>query len=108
MLDELRELLGTGGVAQIVAMYLADAPRLVAQLQRASHAGDLPSLRSVAHTLKSSSANVGAMALSEACKTLEHGIRDGTVTQPHPYVSRITEEYARLEPALRVLAAPTA
>ena len=104
VLGELRELLGASGVAQIVSMYLADAPRLLAQLERAALDNDLATLRSVAHTLKSSSANMGAMALSDAARTLEHGVRDSSITQPEMHVARIVGEYARVQPALRALA----
>ena len=61
VLDELREVLGSE-VDKIIAVYLEDAPRLIAQLERAAVSGDPIALRVAAHTLKSSSANVGEYA----------------------------------------------
>jgi signal transduction histidine kinase/CheY-like chemotaxis protein len=100
VLDELREVLG-GEVDKIIAVYLEDAPRLIAQLERAAVSGDPIALRVAAHTLKSSSANVGATTLSDAARDLEHGARDGTMTQPANAVARIVGEFAQVRAALQ-------
>jgi HPt (histidine-containing phosphotransfer) domain-containing protein len=100
VLDELREVLGSE-VDKIIAVYLEDAPRLIAQLERAAVSGDPIALRVAAHTLKSSSANVGATTLSDAARDLEHGARDGTLTQPANAVARIVGEFAQVRAALQ-------
>ena len=100
VLDELREVLGDE-VDKIIAVYLEDAPRLIAQLERAAVSGDPIALRVAAHTLKSSSANVGATTLSDAARDLEHGARDGTLTQPASAVARIVGEFAQVRSALQ-------
>ena len=102
VLAELREVLGSE-VDKIIAVYLEDAPRLIAQLERAAVNIDPIALRVTAHTLKSSSANVGAMTLSDAARDLEHAARDGTMTQPGPAVARIVSEFAQVRVALRTL-----
>ncbi|HMT38499.1 MAG TPA: ATP-binding protein [Thermomonas sp.] len=100
VLDELREVLGDE-VDKIVQVYLEDAPRLIAQLERAA-VGNYPiALRVAAHTLKSSSANVGARTLSDAARDLEHGARDGTLGQPEALVARIVTEFAQVRRALQ-------
>ena len=100
VLDELREVLGSE-VDKIIAVYLEDTPRLIAQLERAAVSGDPIALRVAAHTLKSSSANVGATTLSDAARDLEHGARDGTLTQPAGAVARIVGEFAQVRAALQ-------
>lgn len=100
MLDELREVLGDE-VDKIVQVYLEDAPRLIAQLERAAVGNDPIALRVAAHTLKSSSANVGARTLSDAARDLEHGARDGTLGQPEALVARIVTEFAQVRRALQ-------
>ena len=100
ILDELRDVLG-GEVDKIIAVYLEDAPRLIAQLERAAVDNDPIALRVAAHTLKSSSANVGASTLSDAARDLEHGARDGTLTQPANAVARIVGEFAKVRAALQ-------
>ncbi len=100
VLDELREVLGDE-VDKIVQVYLEDAPRLIAQLERAAVGNDPIALRVAAHTLKSSSANVGARTLSDAARDLEHGARDGTLGQPETLVARIVTEFAQVRRALQ-------
>ena len=100
VLDELREVLGSE-VDKIIEVYLEDSPRLIAQLERAAVGNDPIALRVAAHTLKSSSANVGATTLSEAARDLEHGARDGTLASPEALVARIVTEFAQVRSALR-------
>ena len=99
ILDELRDVLGSE-VDKIIAVYLEDSPRLIAQLERAAVGGDPIALRVAAHTLKSSSANVGATTLSEAARDLEEGARDGTLKKPEAMVARIVTEFAQVRSAL--------
>lgn len=105
VLDELREVLGTE-VDRIVAVYLEDAPRLIAQLQHAAANHDPIALRVAAHTLKSSSANVGATALATAARALEHGARDGTLADPAAAVARIAEAFESVRAALQATLPP--
>ena len=100
VLGELREVLGPE-VDRIVAVYLEDSPRLIAQLERAVAGNDPIALRVAAHTLKSSSANVGAITLAEAARDLEHGARDGTLSNPGTAVARIVGEFAQVRAALQ-------
>ncbi len=100
VLNELREVLGDE-VDKIIAVYLEDAPRLIAQLEHAVSASNPIALRIAAHTLKSSSANVGAMTLSNAARDLEYGARDGTLSQPAQAVARLVNEYASVREALK-------
>ncbi len=105
VLGELRDVLGSE-VDRIVAVYLEDAPRLVAQLERAVVSNDPIALRVAAHTLKSSSANVGATTLADAARDLEHGARDGTLAQPGQAVARIVSEFAQVRAALQATLPP--
>ncbi|MFN3703306.1 ATP-binding protein [Thermomonas sp.] len=100
VLGELREVLGAE-VDRIVTVYLEDAPRLIAQLERAAASNDPIALRVAAHTLKSSSANVGATTLADAARDLEHGARDGTLANPVTAVARIVGEFAQVRAALQ-------
>ena len=100
VLNELRDVLGSE-VDKIIAVYLEDSPRLIAQLERAAVGNDLIALRVAAHTLKSSSANVGATTLSEAARDLEHRAREGTLANPEALVARIVTEFAQVRSALR-------
>jgi HPt (histidine-containing phosphotransfer) domain-containing protein len=81
-LERLRELDPgdrAGLVVRVVATYVASLERLLSQWTAARAAADLSSLRHVAHTLKSSSASVGALQLASICADVERRIRDGEI-----------------------------
>jgi two-component system, sensor histidine kinase and response regulator len=58
-------------LAQVLDEYAQDAKQLVRQLRQAVEDGDLAVLHRAAHSLKSSSAYVGAQALSAMCDDLD-------------------------------------
>lgn len=55
----------------LVSCYLTDSPDLVQMLQTALEGEDRATMRHVAHTLKSSSASIGALPLSRLCAEVE-------------------------------------
>ena len=100
MLDELRESAGDEA-ASIVRLFLEDAPRLVRQLEQASATPDLDAMREAAHSLKSSAANVGALALSAAAKRIELAARAHALDRPAVAVALLIAEFARARVALQ-------
>jgi signal transduction histidine kinase/CheY-like chemotaxis protein len=100
VLDELRSILG-GEVERLVEVFLDDTPTIIAALEIAAAGPDMDGLRNAAHTLKSSSANLGAMSLSNAAKRVELGARMGTLERPAVAVAMISNEFARARQALR-------
>src|SRR3546814_8089031 len=60
-----------GEVDRLIDVFLEDTPRLITALENgAAGTPDYPALRDAAHSLKSSSANLGAMSLSAAAKRI--------------------------------------
>ena len=55
----------------LINIYLSDAPQHLKTMKEAVILGDADSLKLASHTLKSSSANLGAVSFSEVCKELE-------------------------------------
>ncbi|WP_411833159.1 ATP-binding protein [Pseudoxanthomonas mexicana] len=104
MLEELREIAGSE-TTRIIALFLEDAPKLIATLEKSASLPDLEAMRDAAHTLKSSSANVGAMALSAAAKRVELGARAMKLDRPAVAVALVIAEYARARMALQGYAA---
>jgi signal transduction histidine kinase/CheY-like chemotaxis protein len=100
MLDELREIAGDEALS-IVNLFLEDAPRLIRLMEQASAIPDLEVMREAAHALKSSSANVGALALSAAAKRIELGARAHALERPAVAVALLIAEYARARVALQ-------
>ena len=99
VLEELRSVLGDE-LDRVIRVFLDDAPRQISALQEAALAPDLEALRLHAHSLKSASANLGAMQLSAAAKRLELGARTGTLDRPAVEVARVTWEFERARDAL--------
>jgi signal transduction histidine kinase/CheY-like chemotaxis protein/HPt (histidine-containing phosphotransfer) domain-containing protein len=100
MLDELREIAGDEALS-IVNLFLEDAPRLVRLMEQASAIPDMEMMREAAHALKSSSANVGALALSAAAKRIELGARAHALDRPAVAVALLIAEFARARVALQ-------
>jgi HPt (histidine-containing phosphotransfer) domain-containing protein len=69
---------GKAGLLQrVLGTYKLSLSRLLEQLRAARTGPDTQALRHVAHTLKSSSASVGALTLSALCASVEARVRDG-------------------------------
>src|SRR3989442_14533817 len=83
-LDHLRALQkGSAGdiFGKVVQSYLNTAPQLLQSMQVAVARNDAAALRRAAHTLKSSSASLGALALAALCKGLESLGRTDRITE---------------------------
>jgi len=66
-------------VATVVDAYLEDTPKLIQTIQTAIASADAAALQRAAHTLKSSSATLGAMHLTQLSKQLEIVGRTGAI-----------------------------
>ncbi len=58
-------------LSRVIAIYLDSAPLLLKRIGKALAEGNRSALRDAAHSLKSSSANLGAIAFAEMCHELE-------------------------------------
>jgi signal transduction histidine kinase/DNA-binding response OmpR family regulator/HPt (histidine-containing phosphotransfer) domain-containing protein len=99
VLEELRAVLG-GELDRLIRVFLDDAPRQIAALEEAAVQPDFEALREHAHSLKSASANLGAMQLSAAAKRVELGARTGTLDRPAVEVAKIAWEFKRARDVL--------
>jgi len=101
VLDTLRALpRGAASLKQVLRTYLKATPSLVAALQDAISRGDASAVRQAAHSLRSSSAAVGALSLAALCKALEDMGRANTLTTAHTLLGRLEAEYAAVCAAL--------
>lgn len=93
-LARLRELdpEGRAGVVpRVMRTFEHSLAKTLAALRQAAESRDLAELRRLAHTLKSSSASIGAMELSAACARLESLARDRLGAQiPEALVQLLT------------------
>ena len=102
-LDQIRSLQREGMpdlVEKVINLYLQDTPHLIQAIQEAVAQGDPLALKKAAHTLKSSSANLGAVTLAELCKTLEMMGHANTVENAEDIAAKMGVEYNRVLEAL--------
>jgi signal transduction histidine kinase/CheY-like chemotaxis protein/HPt (histidine-containing phosphotransfer) domain-containing protein len=78
VIRDLVEVMG-GEFTDLVRVYLEDTPKAIATLEQAATSGNVEGLIAPSHSLKSTSANLGATSLSELAKRVEHGARAGTL-----------------------------
>ncbi len=103
VLDKLKASLGRRGDAKLhtlIESFFESAPRLIAEATQAWSRNQMPELERAAHTLKSTSATMGAMLLADLARTLEARARDGVVEDIDGLVSRLDEEYRQVQAAL--------
>ena len=77
-LERLRALDPSGAnglLDRVLATFRGSLLRLIPQMRDGRHVGDASAVRHVAHTLKSSSASVGALRLSQLCAEVEQALR---------------------------------
>ncbi|WP_262378633.1 hybrid sensor histidine kinase/response regulator [Luteimonas viscosa] len=99
ILDDLQAMLGEE-VDRLVDIFLDDTPRLIRALENAASGPDYDALRDAAHSLKSSSANLGALSLSAAAKRVELAAREKSLERPAVAVALIANEFARAKQQL--------
>ncbi len=109
-LDRLRELDPSGGnklLERVINAYLRSLERLLPELAQARQAGmDLGTVRHVTHTLKSSSASLGALTLSQRCAEIETMARNGQTEGLDNLLDAMHDELALVRQALNELIAP--
>jgi HPt (histidine-containing phosphotransfer) domain-containing protein len=97
-LADLRALSpGDGGefVREIVALFVADTPLRLAELDRSLAAGQVEGFTRAAHTLKGSSANLGATALRALAERMERQCRQEGLASAAPLLAEAHAEFAR-------------
>jgi hypothetical protein len=92
-----------GFVAQVLRTFEASLVRHLATLEDARLQGDIKRAGDVAHTLKSSSASVGALAFAQGCATVERLARLGDPASLGAPLRDLQAEGARVLAAVRAM-----
>lgn len=100
--DELLEVMGSE-FSDLVTVYLEDTPKNLRVLAEAAKRGNSEAMVAPAHSLKSTSANLGAISLSEIAKRIEHGGRSNLLTDPIAEAKAAIAEFERVSVELRAL-----
>jgi CheY-like chemotaxis protein len=82
---------------QLMDIYLEDTPAMLETLKIALQENNLAALQHTAHTLKSSSAALGAIKFSQLCQDLENLSQSQVTTGLCELVAQIESEYQRVK-----------
>ncbi|HOC66484.1 MAG TPA: Hpt domain-containing protein [Methanothrix soehngenii] len=99
VLASLRELQDDGDpdiVAEVGGLFLEHSPQKIAAILKAVENGDAKGLQTAAHSLKSSSAYVGAMRLSELSRELEMMGRSQVMDGAEEKAEKLNREYKQV------------
>ena len=103
-IEMIRMLPGNRGMEvlrKVVELYLSSTPTLLQTMREAESGRDPEKLKAAAHSFKSSSANLGALRLADACLELEALGRAGSTEGALPLLMQVEEEYRVVREALQ-------
>lgn len=91
---------------EIAGIFLEDTPLRITELRESLAAGDVGKFVRAAHSIKGSSANLGAMRLRTVAEKLEHQARKEGLGGVEPLLAEVAAEFASAETELRKLITP--
>ena len=100
VLHELKEIMDDDYLS-LLRTYLRNAPQLLAQARTAIDQNDVEAMVLPVHSLKSSSANVGAMNLSELARDVEQLARAGDLAAATAGFAAVESAFSEAEQALQ-------
>lgn len=103
ILGRLRRAMGKDGgglLGDLINTYIETTPNRLNEIREAIYQGDQVALRVAAHSLKSSSASLGALPFSELCAEIERSGYDGRLESAERILNDLDQEYGRVRLAL--------
>lgn len=95
-------------LTKVVGVYFDRTPEMIAEMQAAVQQSDMAAVKAGAHSLKSSSAYLGADGLSQKCKNIELAAGENDMSAIATLVNEIEAEYSLVARALEKLITPKA
>ena len=106
-IETLRKVAGNQGdgfVAEMAQLFLEETTKSLRDLREGCDRGDWKVVARVAHSVKSSSATLGLMRLSEACRDLEfHTQGAGSTPGTVALAASVIEQFEHAVPTLKGL-----
>jgi len=100
---ELKTTVGADFIGELIDAYLDDTPRLMNELAESLAQHDATLFTRTAHSIKSSSASLGALLFSAQAKELEMIGKQGSLAGVQPKVEQLKRNYLEVEQKLREL-----
>lgn len=105
-IESLRALSDDGEfLKEIAGIFFDDTPQRIAELDQCQASGDTAKFTRAAHSIKGSSANIGALLLGAAAANLENESKKSPLPSLTPLIDAVKAEYARVEVELKKLIA---
>lgn len=105
VISELKDMIGEEDFnevfADLINAYLEDSPKLIQGLINALATKNLPEIKINAHTLKSSSASLGALKLADLSKKVELCSVKNDMKQSSLLIPQLIAEYKQIETLMR-------
>ncbi len=99
--DMRERLLGDDNLIALVAgQFIDSTPEIIVRMHKALRDGDTASTMAEAHSLKGSSANIGAVEFRDIARDIELAAKGGNLAEAAAHAKNIDAAFARLKAAL--------
>lgn len=92
----------TNLLAKIISLYIESTPPMIRTISEGINKQDFEAVRKAAHALKSGSANLGALKVSDWCKALEKMGRDNNLETARDALAQLETEFIAATEALKL------
>lgn len=99
----LKELMGADFVVELIDTYTLETGDLLGKLRQALEAGDAATFGRLAHSIKSSSASLGALNFSGQARELEMLGKAGNLSEAGPKVEGLEADFLQVKGCLEDL-----
>ncbi|MBT3352014.1 MAG: transporter substrate-binding domain-containing protein, partial [Nitrospinaceae bacterium] len=97
---KLGEASGEDILKKLIDKFFSDTPQRLSSLKEVLAGGDAQALEQQAHSLKGSSANLGARRMAEVCERLEQSAHENRIEGAEELLAEVTQEYQHAKEAL--------
>lgn len=97
----LKEVDGFAFANELLTIFSKTTPKDIAKLDKALKAKNLPRVVEIAHSMKSGSANLGAVVFHHLCKTLERSARNEEPKRCRKIFNELRLEFSKTDAELR-------
>ena len=104
-IDEIRRIGGDELVRELLSTFLRFAATQLPRLYEAAEDGDVEVGTTIAHTLKASSRQLGALALGDACASAELAAKGGDMAGFLKRTEEVADAFERTRPWMEQLSA---
>ncbi len=100
---QLKDLMGADFVVELIDTYNNETKGLIEQLNQAFTSGEAATFGRYAHSIKSSSASLGALAFSQLARELEMMGKANDLSEAAPKLERLTSDFQLVRQCLEEL-----